>query len=237
MLAQEIQELNRDSAEDRRVKEAVIVSKTDPNRINPDDWSSSDEDDDYFEDDLAVRDPELFKITESNRQISILPTVSSSPSKHNKSIRRPPELVFSDTPVLVARDDYIEVTFSYGVSEEQKKNTTKTKRYMVMCDFGVEGMYALKWGIGTLLRNGDELHVASVISIDEEVEDMNDEQKHRVWKDLDRNSKTMISKVKAILDEMLLYNIKIVTYSVAGKTRDSLLNLVGDVTMQRFYYT
>jgi hypothetical protein len=231
MLAQEIQDLNRDSAEDRRVKEAVIVSKTDPNRINPDDSSSSeDEDDDYYEDDLAVRDPELFKITESNRQIAIdaqSPAVASSPSRHSsKSSRRPPELVFSDPPVLVARDDYIEVSFFYGVSKEQKKGSAKTKRYMMMCDFGVEGMYALKWGIGTLLRSGDELHVASVVNIDEEVDDMNDEEKYRVWKDLDRNSKTMISKVKAILDEMLLYNIKIVTYSIAGKTRDSLLNLV-----------
>jgi hypothetical protein len=232
MLAQEIQDLNRDSAEDRRVKEAVIVSKTDPNRINPDDSSSSEDDEDY-EDDLAVRDPELFKITESNRQIAIDTALASSPSKHSKSIRRPPELVFSDPPVLVARDDYIEVSFFYGLSEE-KKSSAKIKRYMMMCDFGEEGLYALKWGVGTLLRNGDELHVASIVNIDEEVEDMNDEEKYRVWKDLDRNSKTLISKVKAILDEMLLYNIKIVTYSIAGKTRDSLLNLVG-LSQKRLY--
>ncbi|CAO3686578.1 unnamed protein product [Rhizopus stolonifer] len=86
MLAQEIQELNRDSPEDRRVKEAVIMSKPDPNRIsaNDDDDDDSDsaaerphrnyyyyDDDDDYEDDLAIRDPELFKITESNRQIQL----------------------------------------------------------------------------------------------------------------------------------------------------------------------
>lgn len=247
MLAQEIQDLNRDTAEDRRVKEAVIVQKPDPNQIDPEDDSSSsssdeegssssssknryfyNEDDDY-EDDLAIRDPELFKITESNRQIRLddeqnMPP--SSPSQHTKHklVRRPPELVFSDPPILVARDDYIEVTFYYGVSEERK--TTKTKRYMMMCDFGEESMYALRWGIGTLLRSGDELHVASTISIDDDVEDMDDDEKYRLWAELDRKSKTMISRVRTIMDEMLLYNIKIVIYSIAGKTRESLLNLI-----------
>lgn len=219
MLAQEIQDLNRDSAEDRRVKEAVIVSKPDPNKLDPDDSSSSDED---YEEDLAIRDPELFKITESNRQIPV--DVALSETKHNSKLaRRPPELVFSDPPILVSRPDYIEVTFDYGVS--QNHQAIKPKRYMVMADFGEESMYALKWGIGTLLRNGDELHVASVATIDEDVEDMDSDEKYQLWAELDRNSKALISRVKSILIEMMLFNIKIVIYSVAGKTRDSLLNL------------
>jgi hypothetical protein len=242
MLSQEIQDLNRDTAEDRRVKEAIIVQKPDPNQIDPeDDSSSSDEegnsvssrknyyyhDDDDYEDDLAIRDPELFKITESNRQIHLDDSnIPSSPSQHTKHklVSRPPELVFSDPPILIARDDYIEVTFYYGISEERE--AIKPKRYMMMCDFGEESMYALRWGIGTLLRSGDELHVASAISIDDDVEDMDDDEKYRLWAELDRKSKTMISRVRTIMDEMLLYNIKIVIYSVAGKTRETLLNLV-----------
>ncbi|KAL9542214.1 hypothetical protein MBANPS3_008724 [Mucor bainieri] len=246
MLSQEIQDLNRDSPEDRRVKEAIIVQKPDPNQIDPEDdsSSSSDEegsstgssskknyyfynDDEDYEDDLAIRDPELFKITESNRQIHIDDSsIPPSPSQHTKHklVRRPPELVFSDPPILIARDDYIEVTFYYGTSEERK--AIRPKRYMMMCDFGEESMYALKWGIGTLLRSGDELHVASTISIDEDVEDMDDDEKYRLWAELDRKSKTMISRVRTIMDEMLLYNIKIVIYSLAGKTRESLLNLI-----------
>jgi hypothetical protein len=249
MLSQEIQDLNRDTAEDRRVKEAIIISKSDPNQINRDDSSSdsSDEedeveatrtrrspqvhftsnDDDEYEDDLAIRDPELFKITESNRQIEVdssLLSTSHTSTKH-KLIRRPPELVFSDPPTLVSRDDYIEVTFHYGLSDLHK-STKKSRKYMMMCDFGEESMYAMKWGIGTLLRSGDEVHVASVVTPDEEVEDMDKEEKYRLWAELDKNSKTMISRVKTILDEMLLYDVKVVTYSVAGKTRESLLNLV-----------
>lgn len=219
MLAQEIQDLNKDSAEDRRVKEAVIVSKPDPNKLDPDDSSSSDED---YEEDLAIRDPELFKITESNRQIHI--DGHLEPKHTTKLDRRPAELVFSDPPFLVSRPDYIEVSFDYGVS--QNHSSIKPKRYMIMADFGEESMYALKWGIGTLLRNGDELHVASVASIDEDVEDMDKDEKYKLWTELDKNSKNLISRVKSVLIEMMLFNIKIVIYSLAGKTRDSLLNLV-----------
>lgn len=221
MLAQEIQDLNKDSAEDRRVKEAVIVSKPDPNKLNPDDDSSSSDED--YEEDLSIRDPELFKITESNRQIQYEDDI-----KHTTSIKklahRPAELVFSDPPILITRPDYIEVSFDYGVS--QNHTTKKPKRYMIMSDFGEESMYALKWGIGTLLRNGDELHVASVASIDEDVEDMDTDEKYKLWAELDKNSKTLISRVKSVLVEMMLFNIKIIIYSVAGKTRDSLLNLI-----------
>ncbi|KAI9274012.1 hypothetical protein EDC94DRAFT_579970 [Helicostylum pulchrum] len=233
MLSKEIENLNRDSVEDRRVKEAVIMSKPDPNRINANDSDEEDgsvngkyyyyDDDDEYEDDLAIRDPELHKITESNRRISIDCNLTPSDSKH-KLIRRPPELVFSDPPTLISREDYIEVTFHYGLSEEHKRR--RSKRYMMMCDFGEESMYAMKWGIGTLLRSGDELHIASVVDTDEDVEDMDKDEKYKLWGELDRNSKTMISRVKTSMDEMLLYNVKIVTYSVAGKTRESLLNLI-----------
>lgn len=42
----------------------------------------------------------------------------------------------------------------------------------------------------------------------------------------------MISRVKTILYEMLLYNIKVVVHSVAGKTKESLLSLV----ISNYYY-
>ena len=198
MLSQEIQELNRDSAEDRRVKEAIIRSKPNPNQINPEDDSDEEnrasnsryyyyDDDDEYEDDLAIRDPELFKITEANRKISVDHQLSTS-AKH-KLIRRPPELVFSDPPTLVTRDDYIEVSFYYGLSEERK--ASRSKKYMVMCDFGDESMNALEFQIGTLLRSGDELHVASVVGTDEEVEDMNEEEKYRLWAEVSSHVKHM----------------------------------------------
>ena len=43
---------------------------------------------------------------------------------------------------------------------------------------------------------------------------------------MDRKSKSLISKVRSKLEEMLLYNITIVIYSIAGQTKESLLELV-----------
>lgn len=213
MLSQEIQDLNKDTAEDRRVKEAVIMSKPDPNQINPEDDSDEEgrpnnsryyyyDDDDEYEDDLAIRDPELFKITEANRQIAVdnSGSIERSSSTKHKLVRRPPELVFSDPPTLVSRDDLIEVSFYYGVSEERKAG--RSKRYMIMSDFGEESEYAMSWGMGTLLRSGDEVHIASVISIDEEVEDMNEEEKYRLWAE--------VSKVLYIIKIIILIS----TYSL-----------------------
>ncbi|KAI9255979.1 hypothetical protein BY458DRAFT_519753 [Sporodiniella umbellata] len=236
MLAQEIQELNRDSPEDRRVKEAVIMSKPDPNRISPHDEDSDSEeekrqqryyyyyDDDDYEDDLAIRDPELFKITESNRQIQL--NDENKEQTPVKNLRRPAELVFSEPPVLVSREDYIGVTFYYGLSDE-RKSKRNPKRYMIMCDFGEESMYALKWAIGTLLRSGDEVHVASAVATDEELSSMKEDEKYRIWRELDHNSKKLISRVRTVIDEMLLFNIKIAVHSLAAEnTKETLLELI-----------
>ncbi|KAI7855709.1 hypothetical protein BDC45DRAFT_568140 [Circinella umbellata] len=264
LLAQEIEDLNRDSEEDRRVKEAIILDKRDPNKILcHDDYSTDDDDEDstsetthihsrrrtvryydeinrddedYFEDDLAIRDPELFKTTELNRQI-ILDEQQQQESEggiagyiqqRKKSIalmtQRPPELVFSDPPITVTEPDRIIVTFHYGKSNE--KPIQKSRRYMMACDFGEESMYAMNWALGTMLRDGDEVHVATVVTPEEDIDDMDDEQKYRLWQEMDRKSKSLISKVRSKLEELLLYNITIVIYSIAGQTKESLLELI-----------
>ncbi|KAG0166604.1 hypothetical protein DFQ30_006985 [Apophysomyces sp. BC1015] len=262
MLAQEIEDLNRDTEEDRRVKAAIIVAKPDPNKIatedDTDDDSLSDtpgagrirfrlpkinrppreedyyyydEDDDY-EDDLAVRDPELFRTTELNRQIVLDDMPPPSPmdtQKSTKLLRRPPELVFSEPPEIITASDRIAVSFTYGHCPEQPAK--KTRRYMMACDFGDESMYAMHWAMGTMLRSGDEVHVASVLNTEEDVDDMDEEEKYRLWQELDRNSKALISKVRTILGDMLLYNVKITVHTAAGQTKESLLGLIYDTPL------
>ncbi|KAF7727591.1 hypothetical protein EC973_007352 [Apophysomyces ossiformis] len=257
MLAQEIEDLNRDTEEDRRVKAAVIVAKPDPNKLadddDSDDDSSSDtsgagrirfrlpkinrppreeyyyyeEDDDDYEDDLAVRDPELFRTTELNRQIVLDDMPPPSPmdtQKSGKLQRRPPELVFSEPPETITASDRIVVSFTYGRCPEQPDR--KSRKYLMACDFGEESMYAIHWAMGTMLRSGDEVHVVSVLNTEEDVDDMDEEEKYRLWQELDRNSKALISKVRTILGNMLLYNIKIAVYTTAGQTKECLLSLV-----------
>ncbi|KAI9496284.1 hypothetical protein BDB00DRAFT_869582 [Zychaea mexicana] len=268
LLAQEIEDLNRDSEEDRRVKEAVILDKRDPNKIlGPDDDYSSDDsssenngnsnnsssgnttprrrtvrycdedDDDYYEDDLALRDPELFRTTELNRQIILDEQQQQQQQQQQQDgytpqrkksvaaiMTRPPELVFSDPPTTVTEPDRIIVTFHYG--QKPDKPVVKSRKYMMACDFGEESMYAMNWALGTMLRDGDQVHVATVVTPDEDIDDMDDDEKYRLWQEMDRKSKNLISKVRSKLEEMLLYNITIVIYSIAGQTKESLLELI-----------
>lgn len=40
------------------------------------------------------------------------------------------------------------------------------RRYLVACDLSEESVYAIEWAIGTVLRDGDEAIVVSVIETD-----------------------------------------------------------------------
>ncbi|KAI8093118.1 uncharacterized protein BX664DRAFT_328964, partial [Halteromyces radiatus] len=274
LLAQEIEELNRDSPEDRKVREAVILDRPDPNGFD-DDSSSSDDDgggrgrrlnflrlrrstsphhhrgpyyrsyapgSDDYEDDLSIRDPQLFEITEKNRIIEYQDTSSSTTTDKDEDVniqkkdrsslsrRRPAELCFSDIPVTTTDPDRIMVQFDYGASSTHVTKK-KSRKYLMACDFGEQSLYAMEWAMGSLLRSGDIIHVVSVISMDEDLEDMDDDEKYRLWQELDRNSKTLISKVKSILEQQLLYNIKINIYSMAGHTRECLMNLIKSIPL------
>ncbi|KAL0092279.1 hypothetical protein J3Q64DRAFT_1634583 [Phycomyces blakesleeanus] len=226
MLAQEIEHLNRDTPEDRRVKEAVIMEKADPNKLRTDDDS---DDNDEYEDDLAVRDPELFKITESNRQIIIEDMPAVEETKPGKQFRRPLELVFSEPPVTITETNRIIVTMTYGNSTVH--TTKKSRKYLMAYDGGEESKYAMHWAMGTMLRSGDEVHVVGVINLEEDVDDMDEDEKKRLWQEMDRNSKTLISNVRTVLGDMLLYNIKIALYTIAGQTKEALLNVISETPL------
>ncbi|KAI8975140.1 hypothetical protein BDF20DRAFT_805859, partial [Mycotypha africana] len=155
---------------------------------NDENVSNIDDPEDYFEEDLYLRDPALFRVTEQNRQIGadtmMTPATALQEQCHyssHKLDRQSPGLAFSEPPLFITKVNSIEVTFYYGqlpgcagrqsdtkewIIEGDKR---KKRRYMFMCDFGEESMYALRWGIGTLLRDGDEVDVVSVIHTNEEV--------------------------------------------------------------------
>lgn len=255
LLAQEIEELNQDSLENKNIKEAVIIDRPNPNGFDDDSYSSSEDEgrgkrfqflrfgrsssphrhyrpyyrsyapgSDDYEDDLSIRDPQLFEITERNRVIdyqdtntnttgtmnitttttatntittamanttidddnddySYLPQKqqSSTISSSNKK-KRPTELVFSDVPKTVTKPDRIMVELDYGFSS--KVPIKKSRKYLLACDFGEESLYAMEWAMGTLLRSGDIIHVVSVIGMDEDIEDMDQDEKYRLWQEV-----------------------------------------------------
>ncbi|CAO3596345.1 unnamed protein product [Absidia cylindrospora] len=241
---------DEDSGRGRRLGFLRFKRSSSPHHRGPYYRSYAPGSDDY-EDDLAIRDPQLYEITEKNRVIdyqhagpsttATMTTMMTTDDndnddrtvehslvgrKHRSSShrRRPAELVFSDVPVTITNPDQIVVQLDYGLSSTHLGK--KSRKYLMACDFSEESSYAMEWAMGTLLRSGDVIHIVSVIGLDEDLDDLDEEEKYRLWQELDRNSKSLISKVKSILGQLLLYNIKINIYSIAGQTRESIINLV-----------
>lgn len=44
--------------------------------------------------------------------------------------------------------------------------TRRSRAYLVATDFSPESLYAVQWAMGTVLRNGDEVHVATIVDED-----------------------------------------------------------------------
>jgi hypothetical protein len=244
LLAQEIEALNKDTPEDRKVREAVILDRPDPNAFDYDSSSSDEEDDsrgrrlhflrfkrsqsphhhhhrgpyyrsyapgsDDYEDDLSIRDPQLYEITEKNRFIdygettitaseatSAEPTTKPNTNDEGQKEdghrthhrRRPDELVFSDIPVTITQPDQIHVQFEYGMAPDMETTSSKkSRKYLMACDFGEESVYAMEWAMGSLLRSGDVIHIVSVIGLEDDLDDMDDDEKYRLWQEVKRES-------------------------------------------------
>jgi len=95
------------------------------------------------------------------------PTESSSRgkrgAKRRKSLKHEP-LPFHTSRPLFDRDRCT-TTITQG-DPGSKLGGRTGRRYMVASDLGEESRYALEWGIGTVLRDGDELLVVHIIEND-----------------------------------------------------------------------
>lgn len=58
------------------------------------------------------------------------------------------------------------ITISHGESDAAAKACKRPKRYVVASDGSEESSYAVEWTIGTVLRDGDEMLVVSVMETD-----------------------------------------------------------------------
>lgn len=58
------------------------------------------------------------------------------------------------------------ITINHGDADAAAKNSKRPKRYVVASDGSEESSYAVEWTIGTVLRDGDEMLVVSVMETD-----------------------------------------------------------------------
>jgi hypothetical protein len=129
-------------------------------------------------------DPELMEITEKNRYVALDEFAERPPIRSAKSVRKRQCLVFQDPPVVVTQPQRITVTAYYGVLPPdwdaavtsplspdnpsvpmpRIKPPSKSRRYLVACDFSEESFFAIEWTMGTLMRDGDEIHLVTVVN-------------------------------------------------------------------------
>ncbi|EST08247.1 UspA [Kalmanozyma brasiliensis GHG001] len=62
------------------------------------------------------------------------------------------------------------ITISHGDADAAAKNSKRPKRYVVASDGSEESSYAVEWTIGTVLRDGDEMLVVSVMETDSKLD-------------------------------------------------------------------
>lgn len=120
-------------------------------------------------------DDELKRITESNRFIPLDKAEPPTKKTSAKSLRsldvsaRKQLLVFADKPNISKTADRIIVKNHYGAGAEGKlqkdlRPKRKSREYLVACDFSDESYHAIEWTMGTMMRDGDKLHIVTAVS-------------------------------------------------------------------------
>ncbi|KAI0354993.1 hypothetical protein OH77DRAFT_1404122 [Trametes cingulata] len=107
----------------------------------------------------------------------IMPPEPYFPSTLNgRNPRRRKSTKPQDTlPLVTSRPvfqrDRCAITVTHGDPERVRQETGKPgKRYVLASDLSEESRYALEWGIGTVLRDGDELIIVTVVENESKID-------------------------------------------------------------------
>lgn len=152
-LENKVLELNQVHHEDEKVDPAVIEHKPDPN------MRTEEIEDDF--DEYHV-DEELERTTNANRHIPPMDPLTITRTR-TKSLRRRELLVFSGESSTIRKSDRVVVTHFYGQTGDAGL-PRHPRSYLVACDFSDESFYAMEWVMGTMMRDGDTLHVLTVVN-------------------------------------------------------------------------
>ncbi|CEI87095.1 hypothetical protein RMCBS344292_01515 [Rhizopus microsporus] len=240
-LEKKFKDMNLPHPEDKKIPPAVIIEKEDPNKLilpGPVPNVAKPNEEDEEED---VMDDELYRITESNRYIpyeEILPPPILGRVKSLRSqdvdIRRH-LLVFADKPSVTKKSDRIIVRNLYGAGPDGKladnlKPKRKQRSYLVACDFSDESFNAIEWTMGTMMRDGDHLHIVTAVNR----EDNPDTVKQAglsLSKELDKASEAVTEEAKKTLGQMLLFDVTLTTYAICGRVKDVLTQLITELSL------
>jgi nucleotide-binding universal stress UspA family protein len=98
-------------------------------------------------------------------------SISSKTGKRNlrrkKTVKHEPPPLQTSRPVF--KRDRCTITITQG-NPEGKTGDRKQRRYVIASDLSEESRYALEWGIGTVLRDGDQLLIVTVVENESKVD-------------------------------------------------------------------
>ncbi|KAI8097484.1 uncharacterized protein BX664DRAFT_293040 [Halteromyces radiatus] len=247
-LVDQLKDINLvDSADSTQVDNTLVQQDEMSNNNNEEDYDNNDDDDDESDD-------ELRRITEANRHININSTKDNnnnnnnnhnnnnnnkkrerSISTHDPGLRK--LLVFADpsTNKVFQQPDRKVVTMIYGAGpqeeeEEEEEEERYRRRYLVACDFSHESLHAMEWTMGTMLRDHDELHIVTV-SNREDNPDIVNQSGMNMESEIETSLKAIVDEATKRLSKMMLYDIKLVCYSVVGRVKDVLKSLIRSLSL------
>ncbi|KAF9267485.1 hypothetical protein L218DRAFT_920410 [Marasmius fiardii PR-910] len=90
--------------------------------------------------------------------------------KKKKGMRPPSDPLPLKTGRPVFQRDRCTITLTQGAPEGKVEGGRKKKMYVVASDLSEESRYAVEWGIGTVLRDGDEMLIVTVVENDARVD-------------------------------------------------------------------
>ncbi|KDQ62375.1 hypothetical protein JAAARDRAFT_30279 [Jaapia argillacea MUCL 33604] len=106
----------------------------------------------------------------------IVPQEPYFPSTLNSRVRRKKSTKHHDplpssTSRPVFQRDRCTITITHGDPEHAlEENGRRSRRYIVASDLSEESRYAVEWGIGTVLRDGDEMLIITVVENESKVD-------------------------------------------------------------------
>ncbi|KAI9029642.1 hypothetical protein CLU79DRAFT_735164 [Phycomyces nitens] len=217
----------------------MVLEQDDPNKIPLTDSSlanatetlsldpSYDGHYDYEEED---EESEILRLTtEANRVIPVIEQDEPVQSNATNGLE-PGLLVFSDHVKKSVKSDRIITSMVYGAGKNgvlapDIKPKRKRRTYLAACDFSDHGYYALEWVMGTMMRDGDELHIATVVNREDNPEAVK-AAGFTLAKELQNASLLVTNKAKDMMSQMLLYDIKLTTHAISGRVKDVLGALI-----------
>ncbi|ORY91609.1 hypothetical protein BCR35DRAFT_298845 [Leucosporidium creatinivorum] len=151
--------------------------------------------------------------------------------KPTKSNKLEPLVLSTGRPVY--EKNRCTVVLTHGDPEKVGEQGRRRRRYLVASDLSEESLYAIEWAIGTVLRDGDECLLVSVMETDtkfdsDDANPSSSEKKAKITNQRERQANAlMLSRQATALLERTRLNVTIICQAIHAKVpRHMLIDMI-----------